>query len=125
MTPSVEDICQRMQKERETESDIRFFGPAYIKVTHMVEIWHNGKVVDKVYDEVVLTVLRWDHTGWSIQEAVDMAKRGEGKVYVGQDVYDCGETEEEDSDPLDPPGMFWINEGYELEVWPTWTGEVS
>lgn len=120
MIPSFEVICLRMQKERET--DIRYFGPAYIKVTHMVEVWSKGVCVNKG-DEAVLTTLRWDHTDWSLLEAMDMAKRGEGKVYVGQDVYEVGDSEEE-GNPLDPPGMFWVDEGFELEVWPIWTGEV-
>ena len=106
MIPDVEVICRRMQKEREIESDIKYFGPAYIRVTHMVEVWSKGECVN-TGDEAVLTTLRWDHTEWSLQEAVDMAKRGEGKVYVGQEVYDVGDDEEEQ--PLDPPGMFWIN----------------
>lgn len=121
MIPCVEVICLRMQKERESEVDIKFFGPAYIKVTHMVEVWSQGKCVNKG-DEAVLTTLRWDHTDWSLLEAADMSKRGEGKVYVGQEVYDVGE--DEDEQPLDPPGMFWVGEGFELEVWPNWTGEV-
>ena len=134
MTPKemVPWICERLKEGRERGERLNpqfpvgglVYGPAFVLVTHRVEVWTEGRCVNPG-DESVLTTFWWDHTHWSLEEAIDMAKRGEGKVYVGQYLYtDEDFTLSDSHNASDPEGLRWVDEGIKIEVWPNWTGEV-
>jgi len=122
-TPEVEVICTAMARERakgtrmnphhKMEDDGLFYASPKVMVTFVAEVWHDGEMTNPA-DECVLMEYAWDHTPWSLLEAVAEAKRGGGKVYVEQDVAAPANT------GLD---MVWVDEGFSFEVWPKWTGQ--
>jgi len=97
------------------------YTPPYICVTHMAEVWHEGKMTNPACESVSMQ-FPWDHTEWSLYEAVEAARKGGGKVYVQQDVIELGCLPEE-SDSRVPDWTRWADEGFAVEVWPNFTGK--
>ena len=131
--PSVETICRALAAEREkgTLTNPHIFSmdngvqslaysPPGITVTVMMEVWHEGRMTNSS-DECVAMKYPWDHTLWSLQEAVEAARKGGGKVYIEQDVVYTG-TLEGKEDQGTPEWTKWVDEGFEFEIWPNWTG---
>jgi hypothetical protein len=63
----------------------------------------------------------WDHSPWSIQEAVEAAKRVGGKVYLVQEW--VSPTPSEPKKGIYGPWARPIDMGFQMEVWPEFTGK--
>ena len=115
----VSEIIQRMQDYREKGATMNtyfdvlgdkslYYGRAMVSTTYFAEVYHEGKLT-KPRDECVLSEFPWDHTEASLWEAAEAADKLGGKVYVFQDVFHLGSGR--------------VDSGFQMEVWPTWTGK--
>lgn len=62
--------------------------------------------------DLVLT-LPWDRSGFAIEEAAEVAKALGGVVLIGQDIFILT-----DAGPSDHSEDNWMDEGFDIEVWP-------
>jgi len=127
------EVCRSLQQSKEKgevlnphminmERDIHlFYGPAFLCVTHMVAVTHEGRITNPACESVLYEV-QWDHTHHSLVEAADAARRGGGRVYVSCHVLGPGDLRK-GSQGVEPRGTTFVDEGPSFEVWPTWTGE--
>ena len=134
--PSLNDIHLALKRERDKntcfnpgmvdpESVDIAYAPPYVCITHMQEVWHEGKMTNPG-DECVAMMFLWDRTVWSLSEAAEIAQKGDGKVYVQQDVVHLGALLENPSRPrtsLVPDWTSHADEGFAIEVWPNFTGK--
>jgi hypothetical protein len=93
------------------------YGPARLTITQRQPALDNQGRVTIEQDESILLNTAWDHSLEALQEAADAARRRGGRVFVGQDVFMWS---------LGSLGcLTLVGEGFNFEVWPKWTGEVS
>ena len=95
------------------------YGPAQLVVTYSAVVHHQGEITNPS-DECAFLEVPWDHTRWSLIEAIDAARRMGGRVYIQQNAVAPREAE-----PQIGPYGFWAEEvdsGFSLEIWPTFTG---
>ncbi len=97
------------------------YAPPVLCITQTVEVWHEGKMTNPASESVAASYI-WDHSEWALYEAIEMAQRGDGKVYVEQDVVQLG-ADPRESTHLIPLWTRHADEGFSIEVWPCFTGE--
>jgi hypothetical protein len=128
--PSLQDINLAMTRLREagtamnlrdvsTNSDLGY-APPEITVTQMVEVWHEGRMTNPGCESVAMQFV-WDHSDWAIYEAIEVAKKGDGKVYIEQNVVQLGAMPNQ-GDSRVPQWTEWVDEGFSMEVWPAFDG---
>jgi len=102
--PHIEAICALMRRLRADDARLNpqfelpsdaFYGPPKLVI------------VDAEFDMV--REHPWDHTPYSVEEAVEAAKRLGGVVSVEQSIYVPSWPDFEDG---------WVDEGFCVEVWP-------
>jgi hypothetical protein len=96
------------------------YAPPVVCVTQMVEVWHEGKMTNPACESVAMQ-FTWDHSDWAIYEAIETARKGEGKVYIEQDILLIGTLDGKD-DPRTPDWTAHADEGFSMEVWPNFDG---
>ncbi len=106
-------------KNMKTDNNLAY-SPPVICVTHLVQVRHNGRITNNACESVAMQY-RWDHSDWAIYEAIEVARRGEGKVYIEQDIVSLGTLDGED-DRRVPDWTAHADEGFSMEVWPAFDG---
>ncbi|MAH47430.1 hypothetical protein CMI37_16520 [Candidatus Pacearchaeota archaeon] len=101
-------------------SEDRAYAPPRVCVTHQARVCRADGSFGS-WHEAVAMEFPWDHTEWSIYEAIEVARRGEGRVYIEQDVVELGWGPEKD--PRVPDWTRWVDQGFSVEVWPEFTGK--
>ena len=125
--PTVEEICLALEAERATgavtnphifdATEREFvYSPPRVSVTRMEEVWHQGEITNPG-SECVSVGYWWDHTIWSLREAVEQAKQGGGRVYLEVNLLRAGVFPgilRED----EPQYTEYAEDGIKLEIWP-------
>ena len=134
MIPSIQDIHIALARLRSRGvcfnpsmcnvlgDDTLAYAPPNLTVTHTVAVVHRGKVTNPSSESVVMQ-LPWDRTDWSIYEAIEAARKGNGKVYIEQDVIELGGGDPRKKDPRVPEWTRWVDQGFSVEVWPDFVGD--
>jgi len=116
--PDVETICGFLAHYRKLGTAVNIKG-----VRKTSDLIYGPPVILVTHEDNMVYCCVWDHTRWSLEEAVEVAKKGErGAVLIEQNVY-MGGCLEETKRPTDPDWAQWIDEGFTLQIWPDFTGK--
>ena len=107
-------------KNMKTDNNLAY-SPPVICVTHLVQVRHNGRITNNACESVAMQY-RWDHSDWAIYEAIEVARKGEGRVYIEQDIVTVGQNPREATGQHIPLWSHYADEGFSMEVWPTFDG---
>jgi len=112
--PTVEALCAELHARRAAGESLNgtydagttHYGRPYVLITSHLE--------ENYEDEIVVQRLPWDHTVWSLLEAAETAKAGNGAVYVEQAVLLASDNIDEDASEED--GCLYLDEGFSVMV---------